>query len=120
MTVRVGKIAELTFAAKALALGFEICEPLVDDKGYDYIINRGEGWERVQVKKTKVYEKRPGYWYNVCDIGTQRHAEGEYLKRFDLLAAIMGDEVWLIPVSAIASTRYISITDKLDKYKMEA
>lgn len=43
MTIRKGKIAELKFAEQALTLGWDICEPLVDDKGYDYIVNLGYG-----------------------------------------------------------------------------
>ena len=115
MTTRTGKVAELTFAAKALALGVEICEPLVDDKGYDFLLLYGNECKRVQVKKAKTAEKRPGYYYTVVDLTSGRKKE-TYKEGFDLLVAVEDDNIWLIPVENITGSRYVSITDNHEKW----
>ncbi len=112
---RKGTISELNFAAKALELGWDVCTPLIDEKGYDYVINRGQNWETVQVKTATLYEKRPGYWYTVCDF-TNGRGNPRDLQKFDLLAVVLENRCWLIPINEIPGSRYISMTLKLDKY----
>jgi hypothetical protein len=45
-----GEIAEAFVAAKFLEKGWTVLKPLGDNDRYDFVVDRGRGFERVQVK----------------------------------------------------------------------
>ena len=114
-----GEIAELMFCQKALELGWEVCKPLADLYGYDFIAKVDEVWKRCQVKTVKLWEKRPGYFYKVCDFTYGRRKE-PIADLFDYLVVvdIVDGAIYMIPVDDITGTRYITITDYHKKYKL--
>ena len=48
-----GEAAEAAFLAKAANLGFGICKPWGDSERYDFVLDSGERFWRVQVKSTQ-------------------------------------------------------------------
>jgi hypothetical protein len=95
---RSGEAAEAAFLAKASSLGFGAAKPWGDSERYDFILDSGHGFLRVQVKST------------------QRYAEGRYrvkaagwkdtytLDEIDFLVAyIVPEDLWyIVPVAAFA------------------
>ena len=57
---RRGEIAELAFMQKAVTLGFGVAKPWGDSDRYDYILDAGRRFWRVQVRST-AYESHRGY-----------------------------------------------------------
>ena len=57
---RRGEIAELAFMQKAVSLGFGVAKPWGDSDRYDYILDAGRRFWRVQVRST-AYESHRGY-----------------------------------------------------------
>jgi hypothetical protein len=57
---RRGEIAELAFMQKAVSLGFAVAKPWGDSERYDYILDAGGRFWRVQVRST-AYESHRGY-----------------------------------------------------------
>jgi len=49
-TKSVGDVSEAMFTAKFLQLGWVVLKPFGDNERYDLVIDRGQGFERVQVK----------------------------------------------------------------------
>ena len=50
---RSGEAAEAAFLAKASSLGFAVAKPWGDSERYDFILDYGHGFLRVQVKSTQ-------------------------------------------------------------------
>ena len=50
---RRGEAAEAAFLAKASGLGFGVAKPWGDSERYDFILDCGHGFWRVQVKSTE-------------------------------------------------------------------
>jgi hypothetical protein len=57
---RRGEIAELAFMQKGVSLGFGVAKPWGDGDRYDYILDAGGRFWRVQVRST-AYESHRGY-----------------------------------------------------------
>ncbi len=98
---RSGEAAEAAFLARASDLGFGVARPWGDSERYDFILDSGRGFVRVQVKST------------------QRYAEGRYrvkaggsktiytLDEIDFLAAyLIPEDLWyVVPVAAFAGSK---------------
>jgi hypothetical protein len=54
---------ELAFLHKAASLGFGVAQPYGDKEHYDFILDSGERFWRVQVKSTSCAEARPQRLY---------------------------------------------------------
>ncbi len=50
---RRGEVAEAAFLAKAASLGFGVAKPWGDSERYDFILDSGHNFWRVQVKSTR-------------------------------------------------------------------
>src|SRR6266853_20345 len=50
-----GEVSEAIFLGKACGLGFSVAKPWGDSKPYDFILNGGYGFLRVQVKSSARY-----------------------------------------------------------------
>jgi hypothetical protein len=55
-----GELGELAFLHKAASLGFGVAQPYGDKEHYDFILDSGERFWRVQVKSTSCAEARRG------------------------------------------------------------
>src|SRR3989442_7793211 len=52
-TKRKGELSEAAFLAKAASLGFGVAKPWGDSERYDFILDSGHNFWRVQVKSTR-------------------------------------------------------------------
>jgi hypothetical protein len=107
-----GDLAELAFLHKAAALGFGVAKPYGDKEHYDFILDSGERFWRVQVKSTSYFEaNRNAYTVNASHIGKGRQVKTYQAEEIDFFAAyIVPLGVWyIIPVNQLASLRFLRL-----------
>jgi hypothetical protein len=56
-TKRLGEAIEAAFLAKVCRLRIPVCKPWGDSERYDFVVDWGEGFWRVQVKGGSYYER---------------------------------------------------------------
>lgn len=113
-----GIIAEKKFALRCLELGIPVLTPLIDQNGFDYVIQKGDRFEKIQVKSTAVHDKRNKNSYRFTvkrgAVGF-KYSEGD----FDYLACYIFELnlFYIIPFSCFsAMTIRINPTSTKCKY----
>ena len=98
---RRGEAAEAAFLAKASSLGFGVAKPWGDSERYDFILDSGQDFWRVQVKSTQRYAESR---YRVKASGWKATYTGD---KIDFLVAyIIPENLWyVVPVAAFASRK---------------
>jgi hypothetical protein len=106
-----GHVAEAKFLAKASSMGFGVATPWGVER-YDFIVDSGYCFSRVQVKSTQQHRKRGGYRVQVVG-GNLPYDETE----IDFLAAyIAPEDVWyVIPIKKLKNRRVIYLYPKGQK-----
>ena len=101
---RRGEVAEAAFLAKAASLGFGVAKPWGDSERYDFILDSGHDYWRVQVKST---ERLAGACYHVKASGWRARYTPEEIDF--LIAYIVPENLWyIVPVAALASRTGLS------------
>jgi hypothetical protein len=94
-----GELGELAFLHKAADLGFGVAKPYGDSAGYDFILDSGERFWRVQVKS--IYKtSRHGYQAKAqrCDHSPYTAEQIDFL-----VAYVVPRDIWyVIPVDCIS------------------
>jgi hypothetical protein len=108
-----GDVAELAFLHKAASLGFGVAKPYGDDEHYDFILDSGERFWRVQVRSTSCEApgNRDGYIVSACR-SSHRYTPTSYqTHEIDIFVAyIVPLGVWyIIPVNQVASAHCLSL-----------
>jgi hypothetical protein len=118
----IGIIAEKKFALQCLERGISVLTPLIDENGFDYVIQRGSTYDKIQVKSTLSHDKRNPNSYRFSikrGASSYKYRKGDY----DLLVCYIFelDIFYIIPFSFIASRTIrinpTSIKCKFLKYK---
>jgi len=107
-----GNLAELAFLHKASSLGFGVAKPYGDDEHYDFVLDSGERFWRVQVKSTSYAEAdRSGYVVNAWHNCKGRNVTGYKTEEIDFLAAyLVPVNTWyIVPVNQLASLRSLRL-----------
>ncbi len=94
---RFGETSEAIFLGKACELGFHVSKPWGDSDPYDFVVNAGRGFQRVQIKSTSSCTQ---HRYMV-----HTHGESAYTKdEIDFLVAhIVPAKTWyILPVESFA------------------
>ena len=77
-----GDLAELAFLHKAASLGFGVAKPYGDNERYDFILDSGERFWRVQVRSTSYFEaNRSGYKVHAAHNGKGSKVKTYRLRR---------------------------------------
>ena len=116
---RCGEVAEAAFLAKASSLGFGVARPWGDSERYDFIVDSGHHFWRVQVKSTqRCAESR----YRVKAAGwkaTYTRDEIDFI-----VAYLVPENLWyVVPVAAFAARTALRFyphggrTGHLEKYR---
>src|SRR6202035_3599842 len=83
-----GDLAELAFTYKAAGLGFGVAKPYGDKELYDFILDSGERFWRVQVKSTSYAEfGRNAYKVSAAHISKRFTAKTYQSEEIDFLVA---------------------------------
>jgi PD-(D/E)XK nuclease superfamily protein len=110
---RRGEWAELKFMTAAAERGFCVTKPWGETTGYDFVVEHGRRFLRVQVKST-AYKSNNSY---VCNVHS---SQGIHLSDpFDFLAAyIVPEDMWFIVPGNVLCGRYrISLHPRREKSK---
>jgi hypothetical protein len=105
-----GDLAELAFLYKAASLGFGVAKPYGDKERYDFILDSGERFWRVQVKSSsRAASERNGYAVNAWHNGKGYKIRTYQAEEIDFFVAyIVPLDVWyIVPVSELASLRLL-------------
>ena len=107
-----GDLAELAFLHKAASLGFGVAKPYGDKESYDFILDSGERFWRVQVRSTSYFEaNRSGYKVHASHNGKGSKVETYQADEIDFFAAyIVPLGIWyIVPVNQLASLRFLRL-----------
>jgi hypothetical protein len=108
-----GNLAELAFLHKAASFGFGVAKPYGDDEHYDFILDSGERFWRVQVRSTSCVApgNRNGYIVSACHSGHRYTVTSYQADEIDIFAAyIVPLGIWyIIPVNQLASAHCLSL-----------
>ena len=100
-----GELGELAFLHKAASLGFGVAKPYGDSECYDFILDSGERFWRVQVKS--IYRlSRCGYRAS-SDRGNHQAYTAEDIDF--LVAYVVPREIWyVVPVNCVAASGVVA------------
>lgn len=103
-TKRTGELGEAAFLHQAAARGYKILRPWGDSERYDFVIDAGAGFRRIQVKCTESLNARG---YQVQSTFCDRRRKGKLTRHdIDFLAAyIIPLDLWyIVPVQAFPAS----------------
>lgn len=95
-----GKITELQVAEAFLKLGYQVCEPLVTDSRYDFIVDINDKLYKIQVKTSTL--KEDGAYFEFATSTSHTNTKGTINRKYaanevDYFATIFEDKCYLIP-----------------------
>ena len=115
-----GEAAEAAFLAKATSLGFGVSKPWGDSERYDFIVDSGYNFWRIQIKSTQRFAN---WRYQVKTAGWK----AAYTRReIDFLIAYINPEnVWyIVPIAVVISHQHLRSypngkrhNSRLEKYR---
>lgn len=101
-TKRIGNTAEAKVLAKCIEKGWTVLLPFGDIEPYDLVIDRGNGFEKVQVKNAHLNSDRKSITFNAYSLSGRTHNQiaTDYIGKADLFGVYFPelDEVYLVPV----------------------
>lgn len=107
-----GNLAELAFLHKAASLGFGVAKPCADKEPYDFILDSGERFWRVQVKSSSyAVPGRSGYAVNASHAGQGCKSKAYDADEIDFLVAyiVPADAWYIVPVNQFVSLRFLRV-----------
>jgi hypothetical protein len=107
-----GDLAELAFLYKAASLGFGVAKPYGDKEHYDFILDSGERFWRVQVKSTSYAEAdRSGYAVNTCHNDNGHKVKAYQSEEIDFIAIyLVPADIWyIVPVNQLGALRSLRL-----------
>jgi hypothetical protein len=105
---RQGELAELVFAERAMRRGLKVSKPYGESTAYDFVVDGGGGFKRVQVRSVGVEERGV---YRVSTGNGHSSKRAYTAEEIDILAAyVIPEDVWyLIPVAAFSPVKSIHL-----------
>ena len=97
-----GKITELQVATAFLELGFQVCQPLVSDSRYDFIVDINGRLLKIQVKTSHLADD--GSYFEFATSTSHTNTKGTINRSYtseeiDYFATIYNEECYIIPVT---------------------
>ena len=98
---RSGEIAEAAFLAKAASLGFGVAKPWGDSERYDFILDSGHRYWRVQIKSTERFAESR---YRVKTSGWKATYTCDEIDF--IVVYLVPENLWyIVPIAAAASRK---------------
>jgi len=95
-----GYLAEMAFATKAMSLGFNVCKPMGETPGFDFVIESSHAVYKVQVK-SGWQEWHGGYPVKISS-GTRSYRRDE--TDFIVIYIVPEDAWYVLPIEAVLNT----------------
>jgi len=99
-----GYLAEMAFVTKAMSLGFNVCKPMGETPGFDFVLESGRAVHKVQVKSGWV-EWHGGYPVKISSAHRNYRADET---DFIIIYIVPEDAWYVMPVAAAAPARMAS------------
>ena len=104
---RIGNVAEATVLRACVQQGWSVLSPFGDIEPYDFVIDRGQGFERVQVKNGRL-RKGVIIWncYSISGRG-KNQVTTFYENKVDLFGVYCAelDKVYLVPINELSPSK---------------
>ncbi len=104
----IGNISEAKVLAKFVSLGWVVLSPFGDNERYDFVIDRGKGFERVQVKTAQLTNDCGACRFHVFSLsGSYTKIKRGYEGEVEFFAVYNGvlDKVYLVPIEICGSNQ---------------
>ena len=104
-----GEITELQVAEAFLALGYQVCKPLVSDSRYDFIVDINHHLYRIQVKTASLSENGDYIQFKTqsSHTNTQRTVYHSYsAEDIDYFATMHNHQCYLVPVDKVGNRAF--------------
>ena len=104
-----GEITELQVAEAFLALGYQVCKPLVSDSRYDFIVDINHRLYRIQVKTASLSEDEDYIQFKTqsSHTNTQGTVYHSYsAKDIDYFATMHNHQCYLVPVDKVGNRAF--------------
>jgi hypothetical protein len=108
-----GEIAEMAFLLKAARLGLCVSKPYGDSYSYDFVVDSGTRFWRVQVKST---HQPHGYGYSLTVQHFKSQGSPHYTpEEIDMLVGyvVPADAWYILPLDAFLPRRQLSVPPRL-------
>lgn len=119
----IGGLAEARFAVEALARGFAVCRPFIDNRKYDLILEKQGCFSRVQIKSTSVPIARDGS-FKLCVAHGSKSKKSYCASDIDVVACYIHTLAvfYIIPVYLIKDLKRVTLyplksSSKYDAFK---
>lgn len=104
-----GEITELQVAEAFLALGYQVCKPLVSDSRYDFIVDINHHFYRIQVKTASLSEDGDYIQFKTSSShtntqGTVYHSYSA--EEIDYFATVYNNQCYLVPVDKVGNRAF--------------
>jgi len=113
-TSKKGALAESIFTIEAMRRNLSLSKPLIDNKGYDFVVHSRNRFIRVQIKSVTKPKRANSYRINAC------HGSGEMYtdKQCDYIAFYVFpiNKWWIIPIDNINAKSIHINPHKIGKY----
>jgi hypothetical protein len=114
-TRRLGDAVEAAFLAKASSLYFPVAKPWGEDNRYDFLVDHGRGFYRVQVKCATSFD---GHRYSVRAGGVSTFYTADEIDF--LVAYIVSENIWyVIPIDAVVPRTGLHLSPRSKRNRFE-
>lgn len=104
-----GEITELQVAEAFLALGYQVCKPLVSDSRYDFIVDINHKLYRIQVKTSSLNTDGDYIEFKTqsSHTNTQKTVYHSYsAEDVDYFATVYEHQCYLVPINKVGSRSF--------------
>lgn len=104
-----GEITELQVAEAFLALGYQVCKPLVSDSRYDFIVDINHQLYRIQVKTASLSSDGDYIEFKTqsSHTNTQKTVYHSYsAEDVDYFATVYDHQCYLVPIEKVGSRSF--------------
>ena len=104
-----GEITELQVAEAFLALGYQVCKPLVSDSRYDFIVDINHNLYRIQVKTSSLSADGDYIEFKTqsSHTNTQKTVYHSYSSEdVDYFATVYTHQCYLVPINKVGSRSF--------------
>ena len=104
-----GEITELQVAEAFLALGYQVCKPLVSDSRYDFIVDINHNLYRIQVKTSSLSTDGDYIEFKTqsSHTNTQKTVYHSYSSEdVDYFATVYHHQCYLVPINKVGSRSF--------------
>lgn len=114
-TKRVGSASEAVCLAKFTSLGWTVLIPWGDNDRYDLVIDRGDGFQTIQVKTGRLVKGCIMFNAYGTTGRVGNGVERGYKSEVDYFAVVFDEKVYLVPVDEVGTKPMLRVEPALSR-----